>query len=75
MVNSINIRTFSDFITEKKAHTFANLKEGDELNITWGPLVKCVLLELFILYDNNGLRPYVLFCNDEFIVISLVEET
>ena len=71
----ININTFSNFMTEKKAHTFSNLNEGDEIYITWGPLVKCVLLELFILYDDNGLRPYVLFCNDELIVISLVEET
>ena len=74
MTNSINIRTFSDFITAKHSRVFANLKEGDELIITWGPLVKCVMLELFILYENNGLRPYILYCNSAWIAVSFVEE-
>lgn len=72
MITTLNC--YNDYLTFKKAHGFDNLTESSELNIAWGPLVKLVCIELFTLYDKNGLRPYILFANGDYIVISFVEE-
>ena len=73
-VKMITLNSYNDFLTAKKAGTFKDLKEGDEISMAWGPLTKCVMLELFLLFDTNGLRPYFLMANDDYLTISFEEE-
>lgn len=72
--NSIIIRSYSDFMTEKKKGTFKNLRDGMEIYLPKTPLFFAFLTELKLLYDTHGLLAYFLDIRDDYIVIALRED-
>ena len=71
---SIIIRSYSDFMTEKKKGTFKNLKDGMEIYLPKTPLFFAFLTELKLLYDTHGLLAYFLDIREDYIVIALRED-
>jgi hypothetical protein len=71
---SIIIRSYSDFMTEKKRGTFKNLKDGMEIYLPKTPLFFAFLTELKLLDDTHGLLAYFLDIRDDYIVIALRED-
>lgn len=71
---SIIIRSYSDFMTEKRKGTFKNLRDGMEIYLPKTPLLFAFLTELKLLYDTHGLLAYFLDIRDDYIVIALRED-
>jgi len=71
---SIIIRSYSDFMTEKKKGTFNHLRDGMEIYLPKTPLLFAFLTELKLLYDTHGLLAYFLDIRDDYIVIALRED-
>lgn len=68
------IKNFSDFLTEKRAGTFKNLKDGMEIYLPKTPLFFAFLTEMKLLYDTHGLLAYILDITDDYIVVALRED-